>query len=160
MRNPSGTVTWKQKVNRQIWHTCSGPLGGTGRLILPAGTVSLLLAVCMFFLSSIFFSEFPIYPCPLLSTGLCQCVEAISSRPLEGDIGFPSFATHLLSSYLKQISNNHKSSFNTLAKYAYNRMIIGRNSIAKIDASCLRDTDGHALCTNKIFNANSVIVWR
>ena len=88
--------------------TCSGPFGGTGILIL----VPVVLGGLVIFLSSDVFSELEIWPCPLLSPGLCQCTEALSSCPLVGDFGFPSLGIHLFSSYLEEcatISMNKKN---------------------------------------------------
>jgi hypothetical protein len=51
-------------------HTCSGPLGGTGTLILVAVALFLELDTCEFFFSSNKFSELLVRPCPLLSPGL------------------------------------------------------------------------------------------
>jgi len=81
-------------------HTCSGPLGGTGTLILVAVALFLELDTCEFFFSSNKFSELLVRPCPLLSPGL-WCRD-LSSSPLGGDCALPSLETHLFSSYLKE----------------------------------------------------------
>ena len=107
------TVSWKQKSKnnkyrgdqmhvRTTSHTGSGPLGGTGRLILVAGPLSFILGAWTFFFSSNEFSELLVFPLPPLSPGLCQCADAFSSRPWEVDLGFPSLGIHLLSSYLEK----------------------------------------------------------
>lgn len=67
-------------------HTGSGPFGGTRRLILETGV--LLLAVCAWKLF-------------LSLAGLSIGLWNLSSCTAGGEIGLPSLATHLLSSYLK-----------------------------------------------------------